>query len=93
MVLFGFAHDLELLHIIGAVSILLHAVYGWKGGTLVTTSESYERILSMTVMASEGQDVALTVGYTVGEANIPRNFTLDYDEDGKLCYLSQCNTM
>ena len=55
---------------------------------MVTTSEGGELMLSMTVMASEGQDLELSVGYTVGEANISRTFTLDYDGDGKLHRLS-----
>ena len=74
-----------------ATLTILRTVYGWKGGTLVTTSEGGELMLSVTVMASEGQDVALSVGYSVGEANIPRTFTLDYDEHGKLCCVSQCS--
>ena len=67
---------------------ILHTVYGWKGGTLVMTPEGDELTLSMMVMASEGQTLSLSVGYTIGTANIPRSFTLEYDEDGKLCCLS-----
>ena len=52
------------------------------------TPEGDELTLSMMVMASEGQTLSLSVGYTIGTANIPRNFTLEYDEDGKLCCLS-----
>ena len=71
-----------------AAITILHAVYGWKGGTLVRTSEGDELTLSMTVMASEGQTLNLSVGYTIGQPNIPRTFRVDYDEDGKkLCCL------
>ena len=70
------------------IHILLHTAYGWKGGTLVRTSEGGGVVLSMMVMASEGQTLNLSVGYTIGEANIPRTFRVNYDEDGKLCCLS-----
>ena len=66
----------------------MHAVYGWKGGTEVRTSEGGELIISMTRNASEGENLEMSIGYTIGEANIPRMFTLDYDEDGKLSCLT-----
>ena len=72
-----------------AAITILHTAYGWKGGTLVRTSEGGDVVLSMMVMASEGQTLNLNVGYTIGQANIPRTFRVDYDEDGKkLCCLS-----